>query len=62
MATTMKYWRPYRRTIWQRFARPRTMRAWSSADIGVISAGDDAPHFVQDGELLNFARRSFSHF
>ncbi len=31
-------------------------------DIGVISAGEGAPHFVQDGRLLNFARRSFSHF
>jgi thiamine-monophosphate kinase len=32
------------------------------ADIGVIAAGEDAPHFVQDGRLLKFARRSFSHF
>jgi thiamine-monophosphate kinase len=32
------------------------------SDIGVITTGDDAPRFVQDGRLLNFARRSFSHF
>ena len=31
-------------------------------DIGVIAEGVDAPHFVQDGRVLKFARRSFSHF
>ncbi|MGZ5828964.1 MAG: thiamine-phosphate kinase [Xanthobacteraceae bacterium] len=30
--------------------------------IGVFTAGENAPVFVQDGRVLNFARRSFSHF
>jgi thiamine-monophosphate kinase len=34
----------------------------SVTDIGVITAGDNPPRFVLDGRLLNFARRSFSHF
>jgi thiamine-monophosphate kinase len=32
------------------------------ADIGVVTAGRDAPKFVWNGRQLDFARRSFSHF
>jgi thiamine-monophosphate kinase len=31
-------------------------------DIGLVTAGEQPPRFVLDGRLLNFARRSFSHF
>lgn len=31
-------------------------------DVGVFAAGENAPVFNQDGRVLNFARRSFSHF
>ena len=32
------------------------------SEIGFITAGQRAPRFLQDGRVLNFARRSFSHF
>ena len=32
------------------------------ADIGVVTAGGDAPKFMWNGRPFNFARRSFSHF
>jgi thiamine-monophosphate kinase len=32
------------------------------ADIGTVTPGEEPPRFVLDGRLLNFARRSFSHF
>ncbi len=31
-------------------------------DIGVVTAGGDAPKFVWNARQLDFARRSFSHF
>ena len=32
------------------------------AEIGVVTAGSDAPEFTWNGRQLDFARRSFSHF
>jgi thiamine-monophosphate kinase len=34
----------------------------AAADIGVVTAGSDAPEFLWNGRQLKFARRSFSHF
>jgi thiamine-monophosphate kinase len=33
-----------------------------ATDIGVVTAGRDAPKFMWNGRQLDFARRSFSHF
>jgi thiamine-monophosphate kinase len=32
------------------------------AAIGIVTAGSEPPAFLQDGRVLNFARRSYSHF
>jgi len=44
------------------FRAAATKAGVAVADIGVVAAGEDAPHFVQDGRLMKFARRSYSHF
>jgi thiamine-monophosphate kinase len=32
------------------------------AAIGIVTEGSEPPVFLQDGRVLNFARRSYSHF
>ncbi len=44
------------------FAKAAQAAGVPITEIGIITAGERAPDFIQDGRLLKFARRSFSHF